>query len=349
MTFKVQVAGLQGSEIVHLRPIKPWSHWDSAVTVAYFGAAAAMMLTLGAEVTNILSGGLADPTSSVDVAKQASGVAIWWFAMQEARQAYQDLKRFIQVTSAAIEKLPQVSHPMLDAYRNELYTQMRKNGDMRTIRFVDKDDMETILGYQERSLSPRACTNPTLSNNVICIGVNRAFLRSRDHVMQFAVVAHEVAHPYGWNKIQLIARGMQRANTQMVIFGVLQALAFQNPITLGLALTSAVVVPALLQAHYRRQEFRCDRGAALYTGDAANVAHALTQLEHNAKRFSPTQSRLGGSSTATGWQDKLNQIMWRGIEKGLGALMDTHPPVERRIRVLHTLAKHQAYQRQKLG
>lgn len=349
MTFKIQTAGPTGSEILHMRPIKPWSHWDTALTVGYFGAAAAMMLTLGADMTNILYSGISDVTTMSEVAKQATGMMLCLYAAKEGRDAYRQFKKNTLSTSADIERLPQISNVMFDAHKAVLHEKMRKHSDMRDIRIVDKDAMEAILGYQSPSLSPMACTSLSFSKKYISVGVNTAFVKSRDHDMQFAIVAHEVSHQYGSTLIQMVSRALQRANSQLVIFAAMQGLFFLNPVTPLLAVTSAFVVPALLQAYYRRQEFRSDRGAAFFTDDARVVSKALNSIEAHSQKSSSRQAPAGTSSAPGTWQDKVSNVMWRVAEKGLGTLMDSHPPMHRRIRALSVLAKQQAYAKQKLG
>src|SRR4051794_8178651 len=86
----------------------------------------------------------------------------------------------------------------------------------------------------------------------------------------------------------------------------------------------------LMQALSRYREFSADRGAALITGRPSALASALVKISGGMARIPQKDLRAASEMNAF-------FIFPAGAGKGIGALFQTHPPMEKRIAALGRL------------
>ena len=349
MTFKIQIAGLTGSEILHMRPIKPWSHWDTALTVAYFGAAAALTIMVGVDVILVAEqSSLAVPTDAI----RGLGLAMLIIAGGESIDAYRKNIKAMREVGGSFKDVPRLSDPRLEQLKQKLEKALRESGDQRSIRFVDLDDLNAMRGRTGQTTNLQAMTIAALSETDILVAVNVPFVLSPDNEAQFVIASHEVSHNYA-PVVRMLAMWsvMSRSNKVVAAIALGSAAALKSiPLAL-LAVASICAVPILRQAYLRRLEFQSDRGAAYFTGDAEAVHRVLSNIEkHSNDEHRPRDLEIRDRKMYRYPRlYRAANLIFKSVDGIMAKVYATHPPMASRLRALKVLAKQQAYAKQELG
>lgn len=343
MSFKIKIAGLEGSEILHMRPIKPWSYWDTAVAVAHFGAAAALTVIVGVDV--ILAAeqsGLAVPAEVI----RGLGMAMLVIAGGESMDAYRKNIKAMNEVGDSFKDIPQLNDLRLEQLKENLEKSLREAGDQRSIRFVDFDDLNAVIGRANQTTTLQAMTMLALSDTDILVAVNVPFVLSRDNEAQFVFASHEVSHNYA-PVVRMMAMwsALSTSNKVVAFIALGSAVALSNVPLAGLAVTSLCAVPILRQAYLRRLEFQSDRGAAYLTGDAEAVHRVLSNIEkHSDDKYKPRDLEIRDRRIYR--YPRLYRVanrVFKSVDGIMAKVYATHPPMASRRRALKVLAKQQAH------
>jgi Peptidase family M48 len=343
MTFNIQVAGLQGSEILHMRPVSTWSHWDTAVTAAHFGAAAVLMLTVGVDIAT--AGDFKYTQGIWPAMSYGTGIGTALIAGNLGWNSFKERTEESKKLDEKLETLTELNNEKLEKIREKIHSYLTIKGDKRTVRFVDLNEMYKVSGQPTPSSSPTAAVTVSDSKDYIYVGINHALLSSRDEDRLFGFSAHEVAHRCGPSThLNKLAYAMTIGNTVLAIGAIVHGIAFLHLSVIPIAVTSLLVVPLIFSDYQRRQEFRADRGSVAITKNwegiqrGLNAAHA-TDSDINAS-IVQMSSKMTYGTFGTG---KIGAALFPIVYKYLDKLKSTHPKISRRMYALKILEKQQAH------
>jgi heat shock protein HtpX len=200
---------------------------------------------------------------------------------------------------------------------------------------------------------PKVCIIPTKAPNAFATGRNaqHAAVAATEGLLELlnddeleGVIGHEIAHIR--NKDMLVGT---IAATFVGAIGILAAIARWAAIFGGYSrdnerggaialLATAIIAPLvaliLQTAISRQREYKADAESGRITGKHLGLASALEKLQRSPVRLNLDRR------PATANLMILNPISGRGFT----SLFSTHPPVEKRIERLRTLAKDAVYQ-----
>jgi Peptidase family M48 len=346
MSFKIKIAGLEGSDILHMRPIKAWSHWDTAVAVAHFGTASALTLAVG---VNLMFSGMGHTSLAMQIWGGLGDSVGMFLSLITGKESYSLYKSQIETsrkTDLALEALPEITLQKLDDIKKSIHPQLTHMGDKRTLRFIDLDNMYKTLGASSASTSPSAAVAVSQSENFIYIGVNHALLSSRDEERLFGIVAHEVAHQVGpATKLNNFSYSLTIGSSVISASTIAHSILFLHPSSIPLATLALVTVPLIRSAYQKRQEFRADRGGAAFIGSAQAMRNSLNQLggdDLDDLDFGSIQAS-GRLTYGTFGVNRFSAILQPICYLYLNKLNSTHPKISRRLRALEILGKQQLH------